>query len=80
MCERTSLKRPTKNPNAVAVVIGNRNYTNPGVPDVAYAENDALIVKQYLIQTLGYSEENIHYHIDATKGVFEEVFGNESNV
>ena len=67
-----------KNPNAVAVVIGNQNYTNPGVPDVAYAQNDALIVKQYLIDTLGYSEENIHYHINATKGVFEEVFGNEA--
>ena len=68
----------TKNPNAVAVVIGNRNYTNPGVPEVAYADKDALIVKQYLIHTLGYSEENIHYHIDATKGVFEEIFGNEA--
>ena len=68
----------TKNRNAVAVVIGNRNYTNPGVPDVAYAQNDALIVKQYLINTLGYSEENIHYHIDATKGIFEGVFGNET--
>lgn len=66
----------TKNPNAVAVVIGNKNYTNPGVPDVAYAQNDALVVKQYLIDTLGYSEENIHYHINATKGVFEEIFGN----
>ena len=67
-----------KNPDAVAVIIGNRDYTTPGVPDVAYAENDALIVKQYLINTLGYSEENIHYHVNATKGVFEEVFGNEA--
>ena len=66
----------TKNPNAVAVVIGNKDYTNPGVPEIAYAENDALIVKQYLIKTLGYSEENIHYHVNATKGVFEEIFGN----
>ena len=68
----------TKNPDAVAVIIGNRNYTNPGVPDVAYAEHDARIVKQYLIQTLGYSEENIHYYLNATKGIFEEVFGNEA--
>ena len=69
---------PAKNPNAVAVVIGNKDYTNPSVPDVAYADKDALIVKQYLINTLGYSEENIHYHVNATKGVFEEVFGNEA--
>ena len=68
----------TKNRNAVAVVIGNQHYTKTGVPDVVYAENDALIVKEYLIHTLGYSEENIHYHIDATKGVFEEVFGNQA--
>ena len=69
---------PAKNPNAVAVVIGNKDYTNPGVPDVAYADKDALIVKQYLIHTLGYNEENIHYHINATKGIFEEIFGNEA--
>ena len=68
---------PMKNPNAVAVIIGNRDYTNPGVPDVAYAQNDALIVRQYLINTLGYSEENILYNIDATKAVFEEMFGNQ---
>ena len=71
-------KTSVKNPNAVAVVIGNKSYTNSGIPDVAYAQNDALIVKQYLIDTLGYSEENIHYHINATKGVFEEVFGNKA--
>ena len=67
-----------ENQRAIAVIIGNRDYTKPGVPHVKYAEDDAYIVKEYLIHTLGYSEENIHYHIDATKGVFEEIFGNET--
>ena len=67
------------NPQAVAVVIGNRNYTYRDVPDVDFAHNDALIVKEYLIRTLGYKQENIIYRQDATKGTFEEVFGTRDN-
>ena len=68
-----------KNPKAVAVVIGNRNYTHKDVPPVDYAHNDALIVKEYLIRTLGYKEKNILYRPDATKGVFDDVFGTSDN-
>ena len=72
-------KTSMTNPQAVAVVIGNRNYTYLGVPDVDFAHNDALIVKEYLIRTLGYKQENILYRQDATKGTFEEVFGTKDN-
>jgi len=63
------------NPDAVAVIIGNRNYNHPDMPEVKYAHNDASIMKKYLIQTLGFKEGNIIYATDATKARFEVIFG-----
>ncbi len=59
----------------VAVVIGNRHYDTPGVPEVAYADRDARIVKEYLLRTFGFREENIIYEEDATLSKFNEIFG-----
>ena len=66
-----------QNEHAVAVVIGNRNYLTPGLPAVEYAINDARILKEYLIKTLGYREHNIIYLEDATAARFNETFGSE---
>ncbi len=62
-------------PNAVAIIIGNKDYqnTNP----VEYAINDARSIKNYLINSLGYKEGNILYKEDITKADFEEIFGNQ---
>jgi len=68
-----------KNPNAVAIIIGNRNYAKKGLPRVEYAHNDARIMKQYLIKTLGYDENNVLYYEDATNGNFVEIFGTEKS-
>lgn len=48
-----------RNPNAVALLIGIADYLNPGVQDLEFAEQDVLAVKQTLINTLGYDEDNI---------------------
>ena len=45
----------------IAVVIGNKYYTTPGVPSVEYAYRDAKIIKEYLISAFGYRPENIIY-------------------
>ena len=68
-----------KNRDAVAVVIGNRDYTNKDVPAVDFAVNDAKAVKKYLIKVLGYDEANIIYRENATKGAFEAIFGNKES-
>ena len=68
-----------KNPNAIAVVIGNRDYDGRDVPAVDFALEDASIIRAYLIQILGYKEDNVLYYTNATKGTFESVFGNENN-
>ena len=68
-----------KNPDGVAVVIGNRNYLSNDIPEVKYALNDSRIMKEYLIKTLGFSEGNVIYMENATKIDFEEIFGIRGN-
>ena len=72
-------KTGMKNPKAIAVVIGNRDYDGRDVPAVDFALEDASIIRAYLIQILGYKEDNVLYYTNATKGTFESVFGNENN-
>jgi len=56
--------------DAVALIIGNRNYEDPDIPDVEFALRDAQFVKQYLIKLLGYREGNIIFLKDATNSQF----------
>jgi len=70
---------PPINPDGVAVVIGVKGYSSKYVPSVDYALNDAGLVMQYLIQTMGYQEENIIYLENPTKADLEKVFGNKDN-
>ena len=67
------------NKDAVAVVIGVKNYSKQTVPTVDYALNDAGLVKAYLEKALGYREGNIIYLENPTKADFEKVFGNKDN-
>jgi len=67
------------NPDAVAVIIGNKNYRKKDIPSVDFALEDASIMKQYLINTLGYREGNIIYFSNAAQGDMNSVFGTSSN-
>ena len=71
--------RKAAGPDDVAVVIGNRNYSASGSPDVKFANRDAQVMKEYLIRLLGYSPANIIYAEDATLAKFNEIFGSERN-
>jgi hypothetical protein len=64
-------------PNAVAVIIGNKDYTS--APEVDYAFNDAAIMKRYVVTAMGYRPGNIIYLQDATQGDLIRVFGNDNN-
>ena len=68
-----------ENPDAIAVVIGNRDYGDKDIPAVEFAINDAESVKKYLINVLGYQEGNIIYLPNATKARFEATFGTKEN-
>jgi hypothetical protein len=71
--------RGKSSPEDIAVIVGIRNYSNPDIPDVDYAINDAKVIKEYLKNALGYSEENIIYLQNPSKGELEAVFGTYSN-
>ncbi len=60
-----------KHPNKYALVIGNEDYSSrqPGITsetNVIYAKRDADIFKEYLVNTLGFLEENVIILKDAT--------------
>ena len=68
-------KTGISSPKDIAVVIGLRSYSNPNIPTVEYALNDAKIIKEYLINVLGFKEENIIYRENPSKGELEAIFG-----
>ena len=68
-------KTSISNSSAIAVVIGNSNYSN--TKNVDFAVHDAKTMKKYLINTLGYKEGNIMYVENATSSKLEVIFGNE---
>lgn len=66
-----------KLPNAVAVIIGNKDYKY--APEVNYALNDASLMKQYVVKAMGYRPGNVIYLEDATQGDLIRVFGSETD-
>jgi peptidoglycan hydrolase-like protein with peptidoglycan-binding domain len=78
VAERRVAARKEQNQDAVAVIIGNKDYKN-GVPEVTFAHNDADAVKDYVINTLGYSERNIIDLRDTSQTDLIGMFGSDSN-
>jgi len=68
-----------ENRYAVAVIIGNRDYKNPDVPPVDFAIEDARLIREALINTMGYREGNIIFEKNATKGTLENIFGSSTS-
>jgi hypothetical protein len=67
--------RAKDNPDAIAVIIGNRNYGG-SVPAVEFAHNDADAMRRYMITYLGVSERNVIELRDAKLADMESVLGN----
>lgn len=55
-----------KNPNTLAVIIANEDYSN--AVNVASALNDGETVHEYFTKTLGIPEENVRVYLNATYG------------
>lgn len=68
-----------KRPNAIGVVIGNKDYGRAELPGVEYAVHDAKVMKDYLVNALGFSPDNVIYVENATTARFNEIFGNAEN-
>ncbi|MBA7610328.1 hypothetical protein ES703_17536 [subsurface metagenome] len=67
------------NPDGVAVIIGNRDYNDPGIYPVEYALTDAEAMKKYVLQALGYKEENVIYLQNSSYSDLRSIFGTESD-
>ncbi len=66
-----------KDPNSIAIIIGNKNYQL--APIVDFALNDAALVKNYVKSAFGFSDENIFYLEDAKLKDLFNFFGKENN-
>ena len=67
--------RGKANPDAVAVIVGNRTYQHRDVPEVSYAHNDIEAIRQYVIKARGFKRRNVFILKDATKAKLEAYFG-----
>ncbi len=76
LADLTVPKTSTKNPDAVAVVIGISRFKNSDVPPVDYAKMDAAAMKEYLINAMGFDERRIISAIDedASLADFKRIF------
>jgi tetratricopeptide (TPR) repeat protein len=75
----TPPKTQMSRPDAIAIIIGNKSYSNSSLPQVKFADKDAAVMKQYLIDALGYDESNIILIKDATHIDFVKYFGDPSD-
>lgn len=74
----TALREPAaasvRNPDGIAVIIGNSNYTGTGT--VLFAHRDAAAFRRYVLDVLGFDAANVIYLRDATQAQMIGVFGN----
>ncbi len=66
-----------RNPDGVAVIVGNANYRHDRVPEVSYAHRDAAAFRHYVLEVLGYHPDNVIDLRDADQAGMESAFGNE---
>ena len=64
-----------RNPDGVAVIIGNRNYDH--TKRVDFAHRDAAAFRDYVVDILGFDPEKVIMLIDKPAKAIEDVFGNE---
>lgn len=68
-------KGDISNPDAIAIVIGNKQYRGRAVPNVEFAVNDAVTMKDYLVKTMGFDPKRVILDTNITSGRFREIFG-----
>ena len=77
VCGEGSAFAEVRNPDGVAVIVGNMDYSDVG--DVAYAHRDAEAFHRYVIDVLGFDPRNVRLVADADFGQMRSLFGTEGN-
>ena len=70
-----ALAAEVRNPDGVAVIVGNKDYAEVG--DVAYARRDAEAFHRYVVDVLGFDPRNVRLVTDANFGDMRSLFGTE---
>ena len=72
-----ALAAEVRNPNGVAVIIGNRDYSRGqrGVGEVVYAHRDAEAFRRYVIDVLGFDLRHVRVLNDAALGQMRSELG-----
>ncbi|MBM3508091.1 MAG: hypothetical protein FJX64_10415 [Alphaproteobacteria bacterium] len=65
-----------ENPNGIAVIIGNKDYSGT-TPDVLYADNDARAMRAFVVEVLGFPERNVFLIDNATHLQLVNWFGSD---
>ena len=64
-----------RNPDGVAIIIGNKDYEEVG--DVTYAHRDAEAFRRYVVDVLGFDPRNVRLLKDATFGEMRSMLGTD---
>ena len=64
-----------RDPYGVAVIIGNRDYGEPGLSNVDYAVRDARAFERYVLDVLGLDPKNVLVLENATRRQMSKAFG-----
>lgn len=72
-------KTDAKRDSDVAVVIGIKKYEDKDIPNVDYALRDARTMREYLVKTMGFREENIIFVENASGSDLTRIFGTAEN-
>jgi hypothetical protein len=68
-----------RNKDAIAVLIGNRAYTKPDIPQVPFAIRDVEAIRKHLVNILGYQSGNIILRENANLSDLNALFGTPQN-
>jgi hypothetical protein len=68
-----------QNDDGVAIIIGNRGYSDKDIPNVDYAHRDAEAIRRFVKESLGFRDENIIMLKDATQAQMQSAFGRQGN-
>ena len=76
--KRKAKQEKIQNPDAIAVIIGNRDYKGD-TPDVEFAINDADAMREFVLNKLGYRPGNVIDLRDATQAELLAAFGSDKS-
>lgn len=78
---KISAKKVANKANAVAVIIGNRDYktSSRDIENVEFAINDAMLIKEFVKSRLGIAEKDIIYQENTSQSDLNSIFGLSGN-